>query len=597
MLRLSWYPLLAACLATSAVAQEIRLSAPAAEENLSERLRANSLLLQEGDEAARAPQDIVAAARADYARLVAVLYDFGHFAPVVRITIDGREASSLSPFAVPSGIGVVEISVAPGPRYDFGTAEIGPLAPDTDLPEAFAPGGDASTSVLRDASRAAIEGWRAEGHAVAEIGDQSIVARHGPSRLDASIRVAPGPLVSFGRLIPEGEERMRAARLVEIAGLPEGTTFSPEALARAQERLRDTGVFSAVALQEQPLGPGDRMDIVAAVTESPLRRFGAGAELSTDAGAQVTAYWLHRNLFGGAERLRVEGEIGGIGQGEISTEDVEGIDAELMVRLSRPATFTPDTLAYAEATLVALDEPSFDLVGLRLEAGVEHRYSPKLEGALGIGLFVSRFEDARGEREGELLYLPAELTWDNRNDALNPTAGVFLAGTAEPFVTTDAGPGLRATLDARGYLGFGEADRTVLAARAQAGSVVGSDIDAIPPDYLFYSGGSGTVRGLEYQTLGAEQRGAPSGGRSFAALSAELRQGIGDTDFGVVFFGDAGYVASGADFQDGAWHAGAGLGLRYTTPFGPIRVDLATPVRGDGVGEDIYLYIGIGQSF
>jgi translocation and assembly module TamA len=429
LLRPAFVPVLAACLVTSAAAQEIRLSAPDAEDRLAERLQTNSLLMQDPGEAVRTPQDIVAAARADYARLVGTLYDFGHFAPVVRIRIDGREASALSPFAVPARINLVEIEVTPGPRYTFGTAEIGPLAPDTVLPDAFAPGGEAGTPVLRDASRAAIDGWRAEGHAVADIADQQIIARHPTATLDATIRVAPGPVVSFGQLVPQGQSRMRAGRIVEIAGLPEGTTYSPEVLERVQERLRDTGVFSAIALQEQPLGPGDRMDIVAAVSESPLRRFGAGAELSSDAGAQVSAYWLHRNLFGGAERLRIEGEIRGIGQGEISSDGIDGIDAELTARLSRPATFTPDTLAYGEATLRALDEPSYELVGLRVEAGVEHWFSPRLQGALGVGLFVSRYEDARGVRDGVVLDIPAELTWDARDNDLNPTSGIFVSGT------------------------------------------------------------------------------------------------------------------------------------------------------------------------
>jgi len=105
------------------------------------------------------------------------------------------------------------------------------------------------------------------------------------------------------------------------------------------------------------------------------------------------------------------------------------------------------------------------------------------------------------------------------------------------------------------------------------------------------------VRGQDYQSLGALQRGVPSGGRSFGALSAEVRQSLGDSNLGLVLFADAGYVGSDAGFRDGDWHAGAGIGLRYDTPFGPIRVDLATPVRRGAVGEDIFLYIGIGQAF
>lgn len=588
---------LAGGLALPTAAQEVRLSAPGAEEELVDRLRANALLLQESNDRAATSQDIVSAARADYARLVGTLYQFGHFSPVVRILLDGREAANLSPFSVPQQIDRVEILIEPGPTYAFGIAEIGPLAGATDLPDAFRPGGPASTPVLQDTTSAAIERWRDTGRAVAEVSGQRITARHGSATLDASITITPGPIVSFGELIPQGQTRMRPERIVEIAGLPEGVTYSPDVLDRVAERLRDTGVFSAVALREQPLGPGDTMDIVATLAESPPRRFGFGAQLSTDAGAQVSAFWLHRNLFGGAERLRIEGEIRGIGEGELSVDEVDGVDVILRARISRPATFTPDTLAYGELDIALLDEPSFRLAGISVEAGVEHWFSPKLEGALGIGLRATRFEDARGTRNTSLVYLPAELTWDNRDDPLNPTTGVYMIGTAAPFLTFGDGAGAQLTADARGYLGLGAENRTILAALAQAGVLFGGDIDVIPPDYLFYSGGSGTVRGQEYQALGAIQNGVPSGGRSFGTLSAEVRQAIGDSNLGLVLFADAGYVGSDATFQDGDWHAGAGLGVRYDTPFGPIRVDVATPVRGGGVGEDLFLYIGIGQAF
>jgi translocation and assembly module TamA len=583
--------------ALSASAQDITLSVPGADEELVERLRANALLLQNSGDTARTSQDIVSAARADYARLVGTLYQFGHFSPVVRITLDGREASGLSPLSVPSRIERVEITVEPGPAYTFGTAEIAPIPGNTELPEDFRTGGSASTPVLREATQAAIERWREAGRAVADVTDQSITARHGDATLDARIAITPGPVVSFGRLVPQGQTRMRPERIVEIAGLPQGVTFSPEVLDRVAERLRDTGVFSAVALGEQPLGPGDTMDIVATLTESPPRRFGFGAELSSDAGARVSAFWLHRNLFGGAERLRVEGEVRGIGQGELSLEGVDGIDVELRARISRPATFTPDTLAYAEIEVVGLDEPTFELAGLGIEAGVEHWFSPKLEGALGLGLRAIRFEDALGTRNTTLLFLPTELSWDNRDDPLNPTTGVYMIGTATPFVIMGDGVGARLTADARGYLGLGEEDRTILAARAQLGSILGADFTGIPADYLFYSGGSGTVRGQEYQALGAIQQGVASGGRSFGTLSAEVRQSLGESNLGLVLFADAGFVGADAGFGNGDWHAGAGLGIRYDTPFGPIRVDIATPVRGGGVGEDIFLYIGIGQAF
>jgi translocation and assembly module TamA len=213
-------------------------------------------------------------------------------------------------------------------------------------------------------------------------------------------------------------------------------------LDRVTERLRDTGVFSAVALGEQPLGPGDTMDIVATLTESPPRRFGFGAELSTDEGARVSAFWLHRNLFGGAERLRIEGEVRGIGEGELSVDGIDGVDAGLRARISRPATFTPDTLAYGEIDIVGLDEPTFRLVGLSVEAGVEHWFSPKLEGALGLGLGPSCSRTfSLGTGNATLLYLPGELTWDNRDDIAQPDHRHLHDRHGSPFVTLGDGVG------------------------------------------------------------------------------------------------------------------------------------------------------------
>lgn len=588
-------------LAAPLSAQNISLSAPGAEEDLAARLEAASLLLQPQDDAQDAPrtaQDIVAAARADYARLLGALYDQGYFAPVVSIRLDGQEAAALSPLSTPTRIDTVAITVEPGEAFRLSSADIGPLAPGTTLPTEFRPGGAATTPLLQDTARAAIERWRDQGHAVADVADQRIRADNRNASLAVDITLDPGALITFGALRPSGQERMRPERIIEIAGLPTGLTFSPQAIARAEERLRDTGVFSAVALQEGSPDDSDVMSIEARVVEAPLRRFGFGANLSSDSGGELTAFWVHRNLFGGAERLRIEGALTGIGQGELSTQAISGIDAELRLRYSRPATVTTDTTVYAELFAVGIEEPDFRLAGIGTEIGFSHILSPNLDAGLGIGITTNIIEDAFGERSASLITLPGEITWDNRDDALDPTSGFYAAAAATPFVTAGAGAGARFSLDARGYLSFGPQDRSRIAARLQYGALVGGDLDSLPPDYLFWSGGAGTVRGQDYASLGAVQNGFDSGGRGFFGASGEFRQDIGDTNFGLVAFVDAGFVATDPIWQDESdWHAGAGVGLRYATPFGPIRIDLATPVRGPGVGEDIFLYIGIGQAF
>lgn len=581
-------------LVPSANAQDVSLRAPGAPEDLVDRLRANALLLRSPEEGTeRTGDDITAAARADYGRLIGILYEHGYFAPVIAIRLDGREASDISPFAAPAQVARVEIEIETGPPFRLGRAEIGPLAENTILPDGFALDQPVTTPLLQATTRAAIDGWAARGHAFAQVGAQRITARNPAAILDVAIAMAPGPVITFGDLVPQGQDRMRMDRIVEIAGLPTGEVYTPAALERAEERLRDTGTFAAVDLRLQQPRTGDISDVDAILAEAPLRRLGFGAEVGSDEGLQLSAYWLHRNLLGGAERLRFDLEISGIQELE-----GDGIDAELRGRFERPATITPDTTWAVETALIYLQEPRYTIEGFGLESSLTHQLSRTVTVEGGIGLSYSVIDDGLGERSILRFTLPLSATYENRDDPVDPRGGAYAELTLTPFQVISGTGGARVTLDGRGYRGFGEAERTRLAARVQVGGLFGGDLVDIAPDDLFYSGGSGTVRGQAYRSLGALQGGRPSGGRGFLGLSGELRHDIGDTDFGIVGFADAGYISAGA-LGDGAsdWHAGVGIGLRYATPFGPIRVDLATPASGDSAGREAYLYIGIGQAF
>lgn len=581
----------------TAQAQDVELSILGDDEDLTTRLQAASLLLQESEEP-RTPQDFVAAARADYGRLVAALYDAGHFSPVVRIDVDGREAARIAPFDRLSAINQITINVDPGPAFELGVAEIGPLASETILPEEFRPGGDASTRILRDTANTAIEAWRSAGNATASVESQQITARNNEAILDVRVRIAPGETVRFGTLVPRGQDRMRVDRILAIAGLPEGERFSPATLERVEARLQETGVFSAISLQEGEVSPDGVMNIDATLVETLPRRFGFGAEVSTDNGLALNAFWLHRNLFGGAERLRIDGEIGGIGASALDLGEDDGIDASVGLRYSRPATFSADTTAFAEFSAEILDEPAFSETTIGIGAGVEHRFNTQLTGSAGLSLDYFDIDDELGRRELTLLSAPLSLTWDRRENPLDARGRFYLAGTAQPFVTSGGSGGARLYLDGRAYFGFGEDDASRIAVRTQLGSVIGGNIEEIPPSLLFFSGGAGTVRGQQFQSLGAVQNGVESGGRSFAGLSTEFRQDIGDTAFGIVAFADAGLVAAGSFVaEDSAFQAGAGLGVRYDTPFGPLRVDVAAPVSGNDSDSSVFLYIGIGHSF
>lgn len=588
------YAAVFSCVAQVGGALEVTFSG-SADENLAVELQGGSLLYElSQSEEATAPQEIVSNAQADYRRLLAILYDRGFFGPSIQIKLDGREASGILAVAPPAQVSQASILVDPGRKFTFGSVQVTPVTSDTQLPDGFASGQTAGVSVLQTATQRAIAGWRDAGHAKADVQSQQITARHANATLDAQIILAPGPQLRFGPLTQEGTSAVRRDRILEIAGLPEGAVFSPDEMEKATARLRRTGAFRSVSLvEDEQIGPQNTLPITARVTDEKPRRFGFGGEISTLEGLTLSGFWLHRNIFGGAERLRFDAEISGIGG------DTGGIDYLLGVRFERPATFNEDTNFFALAELEQLDQVGFFSRQVTLGVGIERIASDERRYTFGLGVRRAQTEDALGEDDYTLFLTPASATFDYRDDALDARRGYYSDVRLTPFLAiAGADNGLLTKVDVRGYRTFGGARPTTLALRAQLGSVVGPSLDDAPADFLFYSGGGGTVRGHDFQSLGVDVGASEEiGGRSFLGLSAELRLRSSGA-LGYVGFIDAGYIGS-ESFPDGSgeWHSGAGVGLRYATAIGPIRVDLAVPTSGDNDASDFQIYIGIGHSF
>ena len=574
-------------------AAEVTLTAPKAGSDLLSGLRATSVTLTTAQSKDAETQDLLSSARADYALIIGLLYSEGYYGGIVNILADGREVADIPPLDQPKSVEKILITVDPGPLFLFSRARVAPLASGTVLPDGFWPQEPARSRIIQNAVDAGAEAWRDLGHAKVEVKSQRIVADHTDNKLDADIALSPGPQLTFGKLILEGKSSVREARIRKIMGLPEGEVFSPDALKKAAARLRRTGVFRSVAIREaDEIGPDNTLDITAITVDERPRRLGFGAELSSLDGLSLNAFWLRRNLLGGAERLRLDGGVAGIGGG------TGGIDYNLSARLDRPATLSPDTNGYLLGEFRQDDEPSYLERSSTLEIGFEHIFSDQLSGSVGLSLTYSDVEDDLGKRNFHYIGLPTEITWDRRDDPLEPTRGFYVNLDALPFYGIGStASGLHSELDLRGYRGFGNDDRFVLAGRLQFGSVVGAEIDSVPPGLLFFSGGGGTVRGQAFESLGVDLGGGDiSGGRSFLGLSAELRAKITKT-IGVVGFYDTGYIsADSIPSSDSPSHSGAGVGLRYYTGIGAIRVDVAQAVNG-GDGGGVQFYIGIGQAF
>ncbi len=577
--------------ARSALAFELSVSSQP-DSALADTIRAVSLTASARQENSQDPQEILAAAKADYQRILSVLYKNAYFGGTISIRIDGREASDLPPFYIPETVRSVRISVTTGPAFSFARATLAPLAPGTDLPDGFASGLPAHTTIISKAVDTAVSAWRSQAHAKAGVESQSIVADHRRATLDADIRLAPGPVVRFGRLSIAPGSNVRAARIRQIAGYPVGELYSPEILDRVARRLRKTGAFRTVALQEaDELAPGNTLPVTLVVADQRPRRFGFGAEVHSQEGASVSAFWLHRNMFGGAERLRFEGEVSGI-------RGIDPLDYRLSGKLLRPGSGSPLNNAYLAFELRNENEPRYSSRSAFAEVGLERTLSDRVTGTIAMNYRFSEFDDALGQRQFSHLSLPITGRFDGRDDILNPRGGTYLAAEITPFIGLEASAsGTAVKLDARSYLSFGNDDVLTLAGRLQAGSIIGPDAAATPPDLLFYSGGGGTVRGQPYKSLDVDLGGGVrTGGRNFLGASIELRARI-NKDFSIVAFADQGFVGlSSVPGRDGQWHGGAGLGVRYDTGIGPIRLDLAVPTNGPGSGG-LQFYVGIGQAF
>ena len=207
--------------------------------------------------------------------------------------------------------------------------------------------------------------------------------------------------------------------------------------------------------------------------------------------------------------------------------------------------------------------------------------------------------DATGAPRRRTFYiaaLPAQLSYDGSDDLLNPSRGYRLSGRLSPEVSFHAGTFTyaRAQIDASIYQPVGS--KVVLAGRLRLGTIMGAQRDQIAPSRRYYAGGGGSVRGYGYQDIGPKDvNNDPIGGRSINEFSIETRVRFGD--FGVVPFFDAGNIYTNALPQFSGLRYGTGLGVRYYTSFGPIRLDVGTPINRRKGDPRVAIYVSLGQAF
>ncbi len=326
------------------------------------------------------------------------------------------------------------------------------------------------------------------------------------------------------------------------------------------------------------------------LAERPPRSLGAGLYYNTSEGFGANAFWEHRDLFGEGEKLRLDLDLGQQRR-------------DLIANFRKP-DFLGDTDRDLAVLAEIVDENPIAYTARR--ALVSPRVEQRFAGiyAAGIGIQAQHATVTEAARDISDTYslagLPLTFRRDARDDVLNPTSGSrqSLALTPNASLSGRSLAFLNSRADADIYRRLGDTDRYIAAGFVGVGSIIGPDRDTLPADQRLYAGGGGSLRGYGFQLAGPLGPGnKPLGGRSLLQFGAELRTKITET-IGIVPFAEAGnvYTASLPDFRGGLLYD-LGIGLRYYTPIGPLRLDIATPLRRRSADSVIQVYISIGQAF
>ncbi len=557
------------------------------------------------------PFALITRAQQDVARLDAALGGFGYYDGHASVRIDGRApddpALPAVLDAVPKGHAVpVIVTITRGPLYHLRHITIaGAVPPDVTAQLApLAPGTPAVAADVLAARRRLLAQLQKDGYALAKVAEPQALANRATKTLDVTYPVTTGKVVTIGPVRVAGLKSVHPGVVNRELTVHAGQRFDPAAIDQARVNLESLGVFSSVSAIAAPaLGPGGTLPITFQVAEAPAHAVTIGAAYSTDLGFQGSVSWKDRNLFGNAEQLILSATNTQLG-GSSSRSPGFDVTAEFI----KPAFLRRDQKL--DILLGAIDEnlQAYERRAATEAITVSRKLSPLWTVSVGEAGEVERILQEQVVNHYGLVGIPLDLRYDSTNNLLDPTRGVRADLTVTPTVsfpveTSSNGGGSHTAgfalieASASTYFDLGAPGRSVLALRGTIGTAQGAGVADLPPDKRFYAGGSATVRGFKYQSVGPLfPDNNPIGGLSLDAGTVEFRQRFFKS-FGGVVFVDAGQVGRSSAPFTGTVRVGTGVGLRYYTSFGPIRLDFAVPVNREPGGDKYDFYIGLGQAF
>ena len=547
------------------------------------------------------PFALVARARNDQAQFTTALQSFGYFKGRAEIRIDGRPIDdpalvNLLEQAPANPPAQVTVNFTLGPEFHLRHVTLqGQVPPEAAAKVGLKPGAPALSGSVLAAQQRLLTALRDEGYALAKVDLEPATVDLGDQSMDVAFKVDAGPRVDIGPITFQGLHGVNPSFVRRRLLLHPGEQFSPVSIENARADLASLPVFSYVRAQPAAqLDPQGTLPITFDFGERPVHAVDFGASYSTDLGVGLTAGWHDRNLFGNAEQLNLTAAFQGGGNSELHP------GYKLNAQFIKPDFLARDQSL--EVNVGAVDQSllPYSQKGLLQSVLLTRKLSAHWTVSYGIGGEQERITQEDISRNYYILTLPLTAKFDDTNSLLNPTRGIRAALTLTP---TQSFGGTHSTfliaqLAGSTYFDLTGNGRTVVALRGLVGETTAADVFSLPPDMRFYAGGSGTVRGYKFQSVGPQfPDGTPLGGTEITAGSVELRQRFLQ-NWGFTVFADAGQVtARGTDFSNNKYGIGVGTGLLYFTSIGPIRAQVAFPaVRLPNSGS-FELYIGIGQAF
>lgn len=539
-------------------------------------------------------------AKGDQDRFITALSSFGYYKATVKTTIAGHDLDDPTlPGIIDSAPAdpplPVEVGFDLGPQFKLGSVRIASTVP-SDVPGhlQLQSGQPALSTEILGAQDRLETALKEDGYPLAKVPVPQAILHPGQNVLDVTFQPDVGPKADIGPITITGLKDMHESFVRKRLLLHQGQQYDPRAIEAARKDLMSVGVFSVVRAEPASgLDANGQLPVTFDFSERPLHAVDFGAAYSTDLGVNFSAGWHDRNLFGNAEQLNLTATT--LLGGDAVTKPGYTVGAQFLKPdfLHRDQTLEIDVNAFDQSL------QAYDQTGLSEKIALNRKLAQYWTGSLGVSGEQESIQQEGVTRAYELIGLPGSLKYDSTNSVMDPTTGIraafsvtptesFGAKTSTFFITQIAGST---------YFDLFGNDRSILALRGLVGQASGVGVFGMPPDQRFYAGGSATVRGYRYQTLGPQFfDGKPTGGTAISAASVELRQRVYG-NIGMATFLDVGQVSSnGAPFTSN-WHAGAGVGARYYTPIGPIRLDVAVPLDKLPGGDSFELYIGIGQAF